>query len=59
VANRADLFADIDSMQPDRFTQHLSPDATMRFANAPVVRGRDAIRDAWASFLRDARRRRA
>jgi ketosteroid isomerase-like protein len=50
VPNRADLFADIDSMQPDRFARHLSPDATMRFGNAPAVRGRDAIRDAWASF---------
>jgi ketosteroid isomerase-like protein len=50
VPNHADLFADIDSMEPDRFAQHLSPDATMRFGNAPVVRGRDAIRDAWASF---------
>jgi SnoaL-like domain len=50
VPNRADLFADIDSMQPDRFAQHLSPDATMRFGNAPPVHGRDAIRDAWASF---------
>ena len=50
MPNRADLFADIDSMQADRFAQHLSSDATMRFGNAPVVRGRDAIRDAWASF---------
>src|SRR3954463_1321524 len=50
VPNRADLFADIDSMQPDRFAQHLSAEATMRFGNAPPVRGRDAIRDAWASF---------
>lgn len=50
MPNRADLFADIDSMEPDRFAQHLSPDATMRFGNAPPVHGRDAIRDAWASF---------
>jgi SnoaL-like domain len=50
VPNRADLFADIDSMEPDRFAQHLSPDATMRFGNAPPVRGRNAIRDAWGSF---------
>jgi len=50
VPNRADLFADIDSMQPDRFAQHLSPDAAMRFGNAPPVHGRNAIRDAWASF---------
>jgi ketosteroid isomerase-like protein len=50
VPNRADLFSDIDSMEPERFAQHLSQDATMRFGNAPPVRGRDAIRDAWASF---------
>jgi hypothetical protein len=50
VPSRADLFADIDSMQPDRFAQHLSPDATMRFGNAPPVHGREAIRAAWASF---------
>jgi SnoaL-like domain len=50
VPDRADLFADIDSMQPDRFAQHLSAHATMRFGNAPPVHGRDAIRDAWASF---------
>ena len=50
MPNHADLFADIDSMQPDRFAQHLSPDATMRFGNAPLVSGRNAIRDAWASF---------
>jgi ketosteroid isomerase-like protein len=50
VPNHADLFADIDSMEPDRFAQHLSPDATMRFGNAPPVHGRDAVRDAWASF---------
>jgi ketosteroid isomerase-like protein len=50
VPDRADLFADIDSMEPDRFARHLSPDATMRFGNAEPVHGRDAIRDAWASF---------
>ena len=50
VPDRADLFADIDSMEPDRFARHLSSDATMRFGNAEPVHGRDAIRDAWASF---------
>jgi ketosteroid isomerase-like protein len=50
MAAHQGLFEDIDSMEPDRFAQHLSPDATMRFGNAPPVRGRDAIRDAWASF---------
>jgi hypothetical protein len=50
VPNRADLFADIDSMEPERFARHLAPTATMRFGNAPPVHGREAIRDAWASF---------
>jgi ketosteroid isomerase-like protein len=50
VPDRADLFADIDSMEPERFAQHLAPDAVMRFGNAPPVEGRDAIRDAWAAF---------
>jgi SnoaL-like domain len=50
VPTRADLFTDIDSMEPDRFAQHLSPGATMRFGNAPPVHGREAISDAWASF---------
>src|SRR5947209_6965966 len=50
MADRASLFADIDSMEPDRFAQHLADDATMRFGNAAPVHGRQAIRDAWASF---------
>src|SRR3954470_12426368 len=50
VPNRADLFADIDSMQPASCTSHRPPDATMRFGNAPPVRERTVIRDAWASF---------
>jgi len=50
VADHTDLFADIDSMEPDRFARHLAPGATMRFGNAPPVEGRDAIREAWASF---------
>lgn len=44
------LFADIDTMDPDRFAAHLAPDAVMRFGNAEPIRGRDAIRDAWAGF---------
>jgi ketosteroid isomerase-like protein len=44
------LFADIDSMDPDRFADHLAEDAVMRFGNAEPVHGRAAIRDAWAGF---------
>lgn len=44
------LFADIDSMAPDAFAQHLAPDVTMRFGNAPELHGRDACRQTWADF---------
>ncbi len=47
---RASLFADIDSMQPDRFAAHLADDVSFRFGNAETVHGRDAVRDVWAGF---------
>ncbi|UGS36382.1 nuclear transport factor 2 family protein [Capillimicrobium parvum] len=50
MATRDTLFADIDTMDPDRFAAHLADDAVMRFGNAEPVRGRAAIRDAWAGF---------
>ena len=50
MATRDTLFADIDSMDPDRFAAHLAEDAVMRFGNAEPVRGRDAIRETWAGF---------
>ena len=50
MASRATLFADIDTMDPDRFAQHLLEDVTMRFGNAPAIHGRDACRQAWAGF---------
>jgi ketosteroid isomerase-like protein len=50
MADRSELFADIDSMEPDRFAAHLADDVTMRFGNADPVQGRDAVRDAWAGF---------
>jgi ketosteroid isomerase-like protein len=46
----SDLFADIDSMQPDRFAAHLADDVRFRFGNADPVHGRDAVRDVWAGF---------
>jgi ketosteroid isomerase-like protein len=48
--DHASLFADIDSMDPDRFAQHLADDVVMRFGNADPVHGRAAVRDAWAGF---------
>jgi len=50
MAARADLFADIDSMEPDRFAAHLADDVSFRFGNADAVHGRDAVRDVWAGF---------
>jgi SnoaL-like domain len=44
------LFADIDTMQPDAFARYLAEDCTMRFGNAPPLHGREACREAWASF---------
>jgi hypothetical protein len=50
MADRSQLFDDIDSMEPERFTQHLAEDVTMRFGNAEPIRGREAAHDAWAGF---------
>src|SRR3954452_9615382 len=45
-----DLFADIDSMEPDAFASHLADDVSFRFGNAEPVIGRDNVRDTWAGF---------
>lgn len=50
---REQLFADIDSMEPERFVAHLAEDVTMRFGNAEPIVGRDAVRDAWAVFCKE------
>jgi limonene-1,2-epoxide hydrolase len=50
MSDHATLFDDIDSMVPERFAGHLADDVVMRFGNADPVRGRDAVRDAWAGF---------
>ena len=50
MPDHASLFDDIDSMEPERFAQHLAGDVVMRFGNADPVHGRDAVRDAWAGF---------
>ena len=50
MAARANLFEDIDSMEPDRFAAHLADDVSFRFGNADAVHGRDAVRDVWAGF---------
>jgi ketosteroid isomerase-like protein len=50
VPVRHTLFADIDSMLPDRFAAHLADDVDFRFGNADLVHGRDAVRAVWAGF---------
>ena len=45
-----DLFADIDSMDPDAFAKHLADDVRFKFGNSEPVIGRDAVRDTWAGF---------
>jgi ketosteroid isomerase-like protein len=47
---RENLFADIDSMDADRYAAHLAENVVMRFGNAESVHGRRAVRDTWASF---------
>ena len=50
MADRSQLFTDIDSMEPERFSQHLAEDVTMRFGSGAPIHGREAARDAWAGF---------
>jgi ketosteroid isomerase-like protein len=47
----AQVFADIDAFDPDRFVAHLTPDAKFRFANADPVTGRASVREAVAGFF--------
>ena len=50
MADRSQLFDDIDSMEPERFTAHLADDVTMRFGNSDPIQGRNAVHDTWAGF---------
>ena len=52
MADRSQLFSDIDSLEPERFTQHLAENVTMRFGNADPIHGRDAAHDTWAEARR-------
>lgn len=47
----APIFADIDTMDPERFVAHLAPDVTFRFGNAEPIIGRDAVKEAVAGFF--------
>jgi hypothetical protein len=50
MADRSTLFADIDTMRPELFTQHLAEDVVMRFGNGDPVHGRDAVGEVWGQF---------
>lgn len=45
------VFADIDTLNPDRFVANLAEDVVFRFGNADPIVGRAAVRDAVAQFL--------
>jgi limonene-1,2-epoxide hydrolase len=45
-----DLFADIDSMDPDAFAKHLAEDVSFVFGNSEPVVGRENVRATWAGF---------
>ncbi len=44
-------FADIDTLDPDRFVAHLTEDVAFRFGNNDPLVGRAAVRDAVAGFF--------
>ncbi len=45
------IFADIDTLDPDKFVAHLTPDVTFRFGNNDPVTGRAAVREGVAGFF--------
>jgi ketosteroid isomerase-like protein len=47
----AAIFADIDTLDPDKFVAHLTPDVTFRFGNNDPVTGRAAVREGVAGFF--------
>ena len=49
------LFRAIDAMSADAFAEFLTEDGAFRFANAPAIRGREAVRDGVARFFSSIR----
>lgn len=49
------LFNAIDNMDAEAFASFLTQDASFKFANAPVVSGRENIRKAVSQFFSAAR----
>jgi ketosteroid isomerase-like protein len=46
-----EMFADIDTMDADKFVSHLTPDGHFQFGNAEPTVGRAATRDGVAGFF--------
>jgi len=46
------LFNDIDKMDADKFALYLDEDVSFRFGNAPVVKGKEAVRQAVYNFFK-------
>lgn len=46
-----EIFADIDSFDPQRFVAHLTDDVVFRFGNAGAVVGTAAVREGVAGFF--------
>jgi len=46
----AQVFADIDALDADKFVAHLTPDVAFRFGNADPVIGRAAVKEAVVGF---------
>jgi ketosteroid isomerase-like protein len=47
----AAIFADIDTLDPDKFVAHLTPDVKFRFGNNDPVTGRAAVKEGVAGFF--------
>ncbi|MGI8336845.1 nuclear transport factor 2 family protein [Actinomadura scrupuli] len=47
----AKIFADIDTLDPEKFVAHLTPDVVFRFGNADAQVGHEAVREAVAGFF--------
>jgi hypothetical protein len=50
-ADVAQIFADIDSLDPGKFVAHLTPEVRFRFGNADPVTGREAVAEAVGGFF--------
>jgi ketosteroid isomerase-like protein len=46
-----EVFQAVDAKDAPRFASYLTPDAIFRYANAPLVTGPEAIREAVAQFF--------